>query len=192
MRLVLLWMLGLALLVPVLAEQERVYVISLHYTESGFTVKQIAIKEGYAPGRKLQEGSYHAELVDKSNAVLYGFNFEVPLLLFTDSSQGGEMHGSVIKLNETDFVLVVPFYDGARLQIAKVGKPEEQLVVAQLSPQATGKRLVKMGIWMIAGAILLIGYYLVRKKIGGQEPPDNSIRENPYMRQLYPPGQYRP
>ena len=149
---------------------------------------QVDTRDGYAPDRKLQRGPYHAELVNNDNTVVYGFDFEVPLFLFTDGAQKGTMRGSVIKLNETDFVLVIPFYDGARLRINEKGKPERQFE-ASLSPETLGKRLVKMGIWMIAGALLLIGYYLVKKRINEQEPPDNANRENPYS---MAPGNLRP
>ena len=166
-----------------IAEEEKVYVVLLHYDSEGFTVKQAQVKDGYAPDRKLQQGSFKAELVSEDNKVLYGFNFEVPLQLFTDTAQGGKMKGSVIKLNETDFVLVVPFHEKASLRI----QDGETSYVTPLSPESLTRRLVRMGLWLAAGGVLFVGYMLVRKRFKEEEPPNTGRQENPYE---MPPGRY--
>ena len=173
----------LLLSMPALSTEEKVYVVKLHYNSDGFTVKEVAVRDGFAPDRTLQSGAYRAELITDNNKVVYGFNFEVPLLLFTDGNQGGKVRGSVVKLNESDFVLVVPFYDGASLRIAD----SEKQYVASLSPETVTRRLVKMGLWMAAGGIILIGFMLIRKRMKGQPPEDYGNKENPYQ---MPPGNY--
>ncbi len=167
----------------VFSQEEKVYVVKLHYDADGFTIKEVQVKNGYAPDRKLQEGNFRAELISEDNKVLYGFNFEVPLLLFTDGGQGGRVRGSVVKLNETDFVLVVPFHDNANLRIVD----REKEYIASLSPESLARRLVKMGLWMVAGAIILIAFLIIKKRIDEREPPNLGKKENPYE---MPPGRY--
>lgn len=171
------------LAVIVFSQEEKVYVVKLHYDSDGFTIKEVQVKNGYAPDRKLQQGNFRAELLSEENKVLYGFNFEVPLLLFTDGGQGGRVRGSVIKLNESDFVLVVPFREKSSLRI--VDKDKEY--VASLSPESLARRLVKMGLWMVAGGIILIAFLIIKKRIDKKEPPNPGKKENPYE---MPPGQY--
>ncbi|MBI2546692.1 hypothetical protein HYV81_05950 [Candidatus Woesearchaeota archaeon] len=165
------------------AAEEKVYVVLLHYDSEGFTVREVQVKDGYAPDRKMQQGSLKAELISEQSKVIYGFNFEVPLLLFTDTAQGGKMKGSVIKLNETDFVLVVPFHEKASLRI----QDGETSYVTPLSPESLTRRLVRMGLWLAAGGVLFIGYMFVRKRFNEEEPPNTGRQENPYQ---MPPGQY--
>jgi len=156
--------------------------VKLHYNPDGFTIKEVTVKNGYAPDRMLQQGDYKAELISEDNKVLYGFNFEVPLLLFTDGGQSGRLRGSVVKLNETDFVLVVPFYERANLMI----RDKEKEYFVSLSPESLGKRLIKMGLWMTAGGIILVVFLIVKKKVN-ERPPNYGKKENPYE---MPPGRY--
>ena len=176
------------LIVPALSAQEKVYIVNLQYAHDGFTIKDVQVKNGYAPDRALQQGQFHAELISEQNAVMYGFNFEVPLLLFTDGSQGGRMHGSVLKLNETDFVLVMPYYENAALTIRDTSKSTAgKEFIASLSPESVTRRLVKMGLWMAAGGIILVVFLVLKKKGNKQAPPQYNYRENPYQ---MPPGSY--
>lgn len=105
----------LMVLSVVLAVENKVFIVDLNYKDGVITIDDIMTKAGYYPDRKLQpEGGYTLELMSEEGS-LYSFNFQVPLKIYTDVIEDdGEISGGVVVLSETNFALVLPYFDDAK------------------------------------------------------------------------------
>lgn len=118
MKKIILMILLVVLPIAIALESTKVYIVDLSYRDGKLMVNdEIIIKYGYAPDRILQplEG-YKVEIVSFDNDVLYTFKFDVPLKEYVDISDNvtKQITGGVIKLTETDFALIMPYYDDAK------------------------------------------------------------------------------
>ncbi len=142
----------------VLAEENKVYIIDLHYKDEVITVNDIIIKTGYYPDRKLQpEKGYTLELISDDNFVLYSFKFEVPLKIYTDViDENKEVRGGVIVLNETNFALILPYYDNAK-EIKIYDNENKEMVSASVVPSLGERTTLK---WIFGFIIIVIVLFL--------------------------------
>ena len=116
MKKVILVMLLMVLPIVIALESTKVYIIDLSYKDGKLVINDKIVKYGYAPDYKLQplEG-YRAEIVSVDESILYFFKFEIPLKEYVDVSDNESViAGGLIKLSETDFALILPYYDNAK------------------------------------------------------------------------------
>lgn len=119
--------------------QQRVYVIIVHYSKGDFTLKSIAETTAYP--QKSEEWSpftYKAVILDAKDNILYSHNFYVHtseiVPPFPPEHTGGGKAGFV-ELEETDFALILPYFENAsRIDIYN---PDSKVV---LSVQVPGKK----------------------------------------------------
>ncbi len=146
--------------VKTLSEESMVYVVNLNYKEGAINFKEITFKTGYYPDNKLASGDYRIEVVSNDNTVLYSFNFDVPLKIYTDVIEKGEISGNVILLNETDFAVIVPYFENAKeIAIYKMNAKEVSIPVKETpSPKKNW-----IGAALVAVFVLLIFIIILRK-----------------------------
>ncbi len=150
----------LALMVSAAAAE--VVVIDLHYEDGYITLNDKTVKLGYYPDRKIQpENGYRLEVVSFSGESLYSFRFKIPLEIFTDYTEGDELKGNVIRLNATDFSLIIPdyadakeirFYNERNYKVAEINVHEEKL-----APKGSY-------LWIIAAAVAAVAALFIIKK----------------------------
>lgn len=111
----LLLILAVLLSAAMAKAQQEVVVLGLHYEDGLITVKDKTVQLGYYPDRNVQpELGHRLEVVSFDGEKLYSFRFKLPIDVFTDYSEGDELKGGLIRLNETDFALVIPYFEDAK------------------------------------------------------------------------------
>ncbi len=153
------------LLSVVLAVEDKVYVVDLHYKDGKITVNDIMVKTGYYPDRKLQpEKGYTLDLVSDKE-VLYSFKFEVPLKIYTDVIEDEEVRGGIIILNESNFALVLPYFEEAK-DIRIYDTRNKEVASASVVP-ALGERTALKWIFgfIIIFIVLILFFYKRRSRI---------------------------
>jgi len=118
MKKTILMIMLMILPIAIALESTKVYIVDLSYNDGKLIVNdEVIIKYGYAPDRVLQPlDGYKAEIISLDNDILYTFKFEIPLNEYVDISDNvtNQITGGLIKLTETDFALVMPYYDDAK------------------------------------------------------------------------------
>jgi hypothetical protein len=96
-------------------EQNKIILLDLNYNNGEITINKILTKMGYYPDRKDQPlDGYKLDLVSINNDILYSFRFDVPLTIYTDVIINNKISGNIIKLNNTDFALIMPYFDNLK------------------------------------------------------------------------------
>jgi len=126
----------------VMAQETDVLVINFHYDNGIITLNDKTIMLGYYPDRNFQpEFGHRLEILSETNAKLYSF----------------------IRLNETDFSLIVPYFDNAKeiniynernYKVAAFIIKEEQFAPQNAAPWYV----------VIAFILVIIIYFLIKKK----------------------------
>lgn len=116
-----------------IAADGQVLIVSFHYDEAGLSVQEQLIKYGYAPG--IREGIFTAELIGADSSVIASIPFDIPLNEFTDIADNatGELSGGIIRHNQTDFALVLPYEHEAK-EIAMKGPLGKDILRARINP----------------------------------------------------------
>ena len=144
--------------VSVYAETNRVLILNVHYDNGVLKIKDKIIKDGFYPDRKLKPiNEYTAEIISIGEERLYSTDFEVPIKVYTDSFENGRVRGGIIILNETDFALVLPYFDDAKY-INIYDKQGTKLIETNVAP-SLGYR--KFFVPIVATAIALIIILLI-------------------------------
>lgn len=95
-------------------EENKIYVLKLGYDRGEVSLKSIYISVGNATSRIMQpEVSYRAKVVSLANQILYDFKFDIPLTIYYDVFKPTGISGGSIKLNETNFTLILPYFKNA-------------------------------------------------------------------------------
>jgi hypothetical protein len=98
-----------------LPEPYKIYFLELNYNKGVITLKNISMREGFAPDRNIQPTSgYKMDTISKSETSLQSFILEPPTKLFYDYMVNGQFTGGVIERNNFDFVEIVPYYENAK------------------------------------------------------------------------------
>lgn len=154
------------ILVSLVVNGQNIIVLDFEYDNGDITLKDKIIKPGHFPDRKLasREGYKIVEISDKYE-VLYSANFEVPLTIFTDATtEYGEIKGNIIKLNKTEFSLVMPYFDNIK-EIKIIDKNQNELTSINLSPKLSpSKTTALISSLFILGLICIIFSLLYFKK----------------------------
>ena len=105
----------------VLALENKIYLLSLHYDQDSIELNEISVKTGYAPDRRVQpELGYKTELISFTEEVLYSFRFESSVLECSDTfdPETEEMSGECVQLEEGNIILLIPYFeDGKTINI---------------------------------------------------------------------------
>lgn len=146
----------------------KIHILNLEYENNELRLINKITKWGYYPDRKIQPDSgFTSQIISVDNEILYNFKFDIPTKLYVDITDPvkNELSGGIVKLNKTEFALIVPhfkeakgilFYDEKNNEVLSIDISEERLAA-------------KSGIiWLIAGGILLlivgIFLFITRKK----------------------------
>ncbi|ODS41335.1 MAG: hypothetical protein A7315_06610 [Candidatus Altiarchaeales archaeon WOR_SM1_79] len=96
--------------------ESKIIMLELNYKDGAIYLTDKYKKNGFAPDRRIQpdgENIYSAIVYSKSDRTLYTFTFDVPNFLNYDEPDGENLTGGVIELNETDFTLIIPYFENA-------------------------------------------------------------------------------
>ena len=147
------------------AETNKVYILNLDYDNGKITLKDKIVKYGYSPDRKIQpEEGYRAEVVSVNGDVLYFFNFEVPSKIYVDVTEPRtqELSGGIIKLDKTDFALIVPYFEEAKeIKIYDMNNNEILLIDARESLSSRNMLML----WLIPAVVIITLLVLAYRKI---------------------------
>tara|TARA_Y100000310_G_scaffold236576_1_gene239765 strand:+ start:2026 stop:2586 length:561 start_codon:yes stop_codon:yes gene_type:complete len=145
---------------------EKVFLIGLSYDNGRIKLNEMIAKIGYAPDRKLQpDEGFRGEMVSFEEEVLYSFRFDVPLKINTDVIDNNEVSGNVIVLNETNFALLVPYFEETK-EINIYDENDERVFSAKVYKPSAGNRrwLLMAVIGLIVGGVFMVVYLGLRKK----------------------------
>ncbi|MFC1697459.1 hypothetical protein ACFL1H_03950 [Nanoarchaeota archaeon] len=108
----------LVIMLPLTYAIQNYYEIDLYYDNGNISMKNIQItpfvmEQMYGD----QSGGYHAQVVNFNYEIIDITFFDIPLVLFWDSwnENGDKSAGGIIKLNQTDFKIYIPYYENANL-----------------------------------------------------------------------------
>ncbi len=146
---------------------DKVIIFNFEYDNGVVELKDQIIKQGYYPDRKLaEESGYECQLADKNQNNVYSFNFELPVMVFTDVISGEGIEGSVEILDKTEFSFVTPYSDN--LQAIICYNPngyqilKEDILLEELSPGISPLLIIAYLLVGIIGFVILV--YFNRKK----------------------------
>lgn len=96
--------------------QSNVVVINVHYDRGILEIGEHQIQIGNYPDRKVQpDNGFRLDVLSDTEQVLYSFEFLLPIYRFEDSVNFDlSLIGSVQKLSETDFALIVPYFEDSQ------------------------------------------------------------------------------
>ena len=99
-----------------IVEASKIYFLELNYDNGLLTIKDKKLLNGYYPDRNTQPNEgYRLEVASFSNEIIYSFNFEPPLTVYTDASdENGTLSGYVVKLKQKDFTITLPYSEDAK------------------------------------------------------------------------------
>ncbi len=105
-----------------------VYTLEFAYIKGEIELLEINLVQGEAPGRQLEpKEGYSARMVSDKGDLLYSLNFSIPLEIeepHQDELNSTEPAGP-IRLDETAFNLVIPYFENAKL--VNIYSPEGEL-----------------------------------------------------------------
>tara|TARA_B100001971_G_C18264174_1_gene590152 strand:- start:2205 stop:2759 length:555 start_codon:yes stop_codon:yes gene_type:complete len=146
---------------------EKVFLLGLKYDNGIIKLNEMITKIGYAPDRKLQpDEGFRTEIISFGEEVLYSFRFNVPLKINTDVIDNNKVSGNVIVLNETDFALLVPYFEETK-EINIYDENEERVFSTKVFKPSVVKRrrwLFGVVIGLIIGGISTIVYFSFKRK----------------------------
>ncbi|UCE28761.1 MAG: right-handed parallel beta-helix repeat-containing protein [Candidatus Bathyarchaeota archaeon] len=94
--------------------EDKILMLELNYDMGSLSLLDVYKKSGFAPDRRIQPESGHtAQIVSKSEKILYEFTFGVPNVWQYDYADGDVLAGGSVELDETDFTLVIPYFESA-------------------------------------------------------------------------------
>ncbi|MBW2980331.1 hypothetical protein KY360_02865 [Candidatus Woesearchaeota archaeon] len=141
---------------------EKILILNLNYDNGKVSIIDEIETYGYYPDRKIQpDAGYKAEIISVDDDVIYSFRFEVPLEHYTDIHMDGKTQGGLVRVDNTDFALILPSLPDAK-QINIYNEKEENVLTADLRE----KRLTITIPIILASAILaaIIVYIILKKK----------------------------
>lgn len=149
-------------LIVVNAEENKVFVINSNYDNGKITINDVTVKNGYSPDRKIPiESNYKLNIYSKKDKLIYTKSIEIPLFIYADVIVNGEIKGNLIKLNQTDFALVLPYYEDA----GKISILENNNEVASYSLYSKLSFENISLVYYLIGILVLVGLiFLVIKK----------------------------
>jgi len=157
------WFILLLFIIPVVVgEADMVWVMNMNYDKGEITLLDKTLKYGFFPDRNYQpEIGYDMEMVSFEDRVIYEFTFKRPNVIHVDRSNGTNLEGGQIVLNNVDFTLIVPYYkDAKEVRIynsegVEIGKEELQKKESK----------IKYFIGVVLVGIMIIMWYIVRRKM---------------------------
>ena len=161
---IFLFFIFLMSLIIVNGEEDKVFILNAYYDNGKISINDVTIKNGYFPDRKIPvETDYQINIYSKEKMMLYTKNIDVPLYIYTDVIVDGNIKGNMIKLNQTDFALVLPYYESAGK--ITISKNSEEKASYSLYPVFSFKN--KNLIYYIVGALvfIVIVFLMIKNKL---------------------------
>lgn len=94
--------------------EDKIIMLELNYDSGSFSVLDVYKKSGFAPDRRIQPESGHkAQVISESERILYTFTFGIPNILQYDYPDGDLLAGGSVELDETNFTLIIPYFENA-------------------------------------------------------------------------------
>ncbi len=186
----ILLIIGLILIPAIHTEAvcNKVFVINLNYNQGSITYKNKIIKCGFPPDYKIQpEEGYRLELMSPEDKVVYSIKFEVPLKAYTDEVNSYMLSGGLLILNQTDFALVLPYYENAK-NIVIYNQNNEKILSINLTEEKPSMRKQSF-IWVLLILIITIFIMLLlyrhKKKKYTKTTAETPLQRYP---PFYPPN----
>ncbi len=95
----------------------RIQILNLKYQDNTLSLTEKVIKLGYYPDRLIQPKTGHTyEIVATDETILHTFKFIIPTRIFVDVTDPikDKLSGGIVKLNKTEFALIVPYFKKAK------------------------------------------------------------------------------
>ncbi|MCK4521354.1 MAG: hypothetical protein KAU20_02185 [Nanoarchaeota archaeon] len=148
---------------------EQVYIVNFNYDNGLIMIKDKIVKQGYYPDRKLQpEEGYKCSIMDHNKNELYSFIFDLPIKIYTDGFDNltDKVTGGVIRLNQTDFAFIIPYFEEAgMIKCYNTGGYEivsEEMNRVMMGPE---KKDVILFLYLFLAIVgLMIVIYISRKR----------------------------
>ncbi len=154
----------IALMLIGVVSAEKVSVVNFNYDNGVITVKDRTVKLGHYPDKNYQpEEGYRVEVVDVSGGKLYSMRFKIPLKVFTDVSEGDGIEGSLIILNETDFSLIVPYFEEAK-DIVFYNPRNYRVATLDISNEKFSPRDYSFIFYILGILVIIVIIIFVKKK----------------------------
>ena len=162
----LLWPILLLILINIaIAQTNKVFILNLNYDNGEISLRDKIVKVGYPPDRKIQpEVGYRIDIISRDDTMLYSFKFEIPLDVYVDATSPNnsrEITGGLIKLNETDFALTMPYFKDAK-EINIYDKENKELLRVDVEEKV--KRRNKLWFIILVFIVILVLIYFILKK----------------------------
>jgi len=156
---------ALLLLATATASENKVFIVDASYDNGIIKVNSVAIKPGYAPDYKLpSESDYTIAISSKDSSVLFEKPLEIPLYIYTDVIVNGKIEGSIIKLDKTDFAVVLPYTEEAsEIKILLDGKD----VTSYSAEELLSKEGSNTWVYYVlggSGLLILVTLFIVIKR----------------------------
>lgn len=136
------------------SQTDKVLILNFHYKNGVLGIKNKLIKYGFYPDRKIQpKEGYKLEIWSSENKILYTFKFQLPTKIYVDHSKNDTLEGGIIVLNETDFALILPYFDNAK--VIKIYNPRGYKIITyalwteKLSPKKLSYLLFSLFLLLI-------------------------------------------
>ena len=148
------------LLFAQLACAEKIIILNLHYENGKVSVIDKIDTYGFYPDRKIQpDVGYKAEIISVDDDIIYSFRFEVPLEHYTDIHMDGKTQGGLVRVDKTDFALILPSLPDAK-QINIYNEKEENVLEVDLIERRFDLIPIALASTILAMAIV----YIILKK----------------------------
>ena len=81
--------------------------LEISYKNGNFSLINKTLEKGYYPKAIIDDYEYKVNIVSDRGEIIYSTAFD-PILLFTDSFSNEIIEGGAIRLNETEFYVILP------------------------------------------------------------------------------------
>ncbi|MFH2028156.1 MAG: hypothetical protein ABIJ08_03390 [Nanoarchaeota archaeon] len=147
------------------AQEGKVMVVNFQYKEGFITFKERTVMLGYYPDRNYQpENGYKAEIISATGEVLYSFKFNIGTDIFVDYDDNSALSGGLIRLNETDFSLVLPYLDEA-YEIRFYNERNFKVASIDISEERFSPKGFFFPLWIVLILIIVVLIYMIKNRV---------------------------
>ncbi|MDD5331294.1 MAG: hypothetical protein PHE43_00525 [Candidatus Nanoarchaeia archaeon] len=145
------------ILVSGFVSASQVCVLDFDYNNGDLNLLNHQISNGFSPDYKLSEGDYSVDSYNFENQRIRRINFDIPLTIFSDVSNEDIITGSVEKLNQVKFSLIIPCPE--EIKELKINKGSEELIDIKVPTTSKKSGLL---VWiLVLIAIILIFLFVM-------------------------------
>jgi len=100
------------------AQENKIYVLNIHYDRGDIVLNSIEVKNGFAPDYRIQpEIGYRIDVVSFTNKVLFSFKTEIPIIFLSPKVENPiyfslpDQEGLPEVPEEQDITLLIPYFE---------------------------------------------------------------------------------